>query len=147
MADLDSFDWQILALMQADSRRTGDQLAEAVGLSPAACLRRLQRLRKLGVIEREVAILSRAVAPKLTTVIVLLQITQHNPKQINQLSAKLRTLEEVQAIYTVTGQTDMVVVMKCPSMEDFKTFCDRYFFEAPVEGYETIVVLRTDFER
>ncbi|MEL7347541.1 MAG: AsnC family transcriptional regulator, partial [Pseudomonadota bacterium] len=110
MADLDSFDWQILALMQADSRRTGDQLAEAVGLSPAACLRRLQRLRKLGVIEREVAILSRAVAPKLTTVIVLLQITQHNPKQINQLSAKLRTLEEVQAIYTVTGQTDMVVV-------------------------------------
>ena len=147
MPDLDSFDRRLLALMKTDSRRTGQQLAAEVGLSPAACLRRLQRLRQLGAIEREVAILSRAFEPPTTKVIVLLTVRQHSPKGIDELNAKLRTLDEVDAIYTVTGDSDIVVVMKCPAMADFKAFCDRHFYDDPVEGYETIVVLRTDFER
>ena len=38
--ELDEFDRRLLAALQEDSRRTGEQLAALVGLSPAACLRR-----------------------------------------------------------------------------------------------------------
>jgi Lrp/AsnC family transcriptional regulator, leucine-responsive regulatory protein len=43
--ELDEFDRRLLDALQQDSRRTGEQLAALVGLSPAACLRRAQRLR------------------------------------------------------------------------------------------------------
>ncbi len=56
--ELDRFDQKILAAMEKDARQTGNQLSEVVGLFPAACLRRLQRLRKIGAIEREVAVVN-----------------------------------------------------------------------------------------
>jgi DNA-binding Lrp family transcriptional regulator len=43
--ELDDFDRRLLDALQADNRRTGEELADIVGLSPAACLRRAQRLR------------------------------------------------------------------------------------------------------
>ncbi|MEL6197323.1 MAG: Lrp/AsnC family transcriptional regulator, partial [Pseudomonadota bacterium] len=141
--ELDSFDRRLLALLQVDCRKTGEQLSREIGLSPAACLRRVQRLRQSGAIEREVAIVSPALAPKATTIIVLLTIVQHNPKRIDDLIARLMTFDEVDTIYVVTGDADIVVIMKCASMEDFKAFADTHFYELPVEGFETIVALRT----
>ncbi|MEM0946433.1 MAG: Lrp/AsnC family transcriptional regulator [Pseudomonadota bacterium] len=58
MEELDSFDRKILAAMELDARQTGNQLSELVGLSSAACLRRLQRLRGIGAIEREFAVIN-----------------------------------------------------------------------------------------
>jgi len=60
--ELDTFDRRLLEAVQDDSRRTGEDLAELVGLSPAACLRRLQRLRASGIIEREIPIVDPSVA-------------------------------------------------------------------------------------
>jgi Lrp/AsnC family leucine-responsive transcriptional regulator len=42
--------------LQADGRATYDQIAEAVGLSPSAVLRRVKRLEESGVIDRYVAL-------------------------------------------------------------------------------------------
>ena len=49
---LDNFDIKLLNLMQTDTRRTARELSEAVGLSPSACMRRLNRLRETGIIGR-----------------------------------------------------------------------------------------------
>ncbi|HBV00448.1 Lrp/AsnC family transcriptional regulator, partial [Thalassospira lucentensis] len=43
MAELDKFDHRLLELLQENSRLTGSELADRVGLSSAACLRRVQR--------------------------------------------------------------------------------------------------------
>lgn len=58
---LDSYDRKLLALLQEDARRTHDELAEAVSLSPTAVTRRLKRLRSEGIIRREVALVDPAV--------------------------------------------------------------------------------------
>ena len=44
MQALDKLDRHILRSLQADGRATYDQIAEAVGLSPSAVLRRVRRL-------------------------------------------------------------------------------------------------------
>ena len=44
METLDKLDRQILRSLQLDGRATYDQLAEQVGLSPSAVLRRVKRL-------------------------------------------------------------------------------------------------------
>ncbi|MDQ8003115.1 MAG: Lrp/AsnC family transcriptional regulator, partial [Pseudomonadota bacterium] len=55
--NLDAIDWRLLDALQHDASRTNQQLALDTHLSPATCLRRVQRLRQAGLIEREVALL------------------------------------------------------------------------------------------
>jgi Lrp/AsnC family leucine-responsive transcriptional regulator len=49
-ADLDRTDLALLAVLQDDGRISNAELAERVKLSPSACLRRVQRLEREGVI-------------------------------------------------------------------------------------------------
>src|SRR6185295_20094295 len=48
---LDRIDRKILAALQADARLTNQALSEAVALSPSACLARVRRLERSGVIQ------------------------------------------------------------------------------------------------
>jgi len=142
MTDLDSFDRRILTLLKADARRTGEQLAALVGLSPAACLRRVQRLRRTGIIAREVAILAPEYDNRGTTVIVLVTIARHNPRLIDDFCHRLGRLPQVERLIGVTGEDDIVAVLGCASMEDFAEFCQDHLAEPPVEGYKTLVSLK-----
>ncbi len=142
MDDLDTFDRRLLALLKSDSRRTGEQLSALVGLSPAACLRRVQRLRQTGVIAREVAVLAPEYENRGTVIVVLLTIDRHNPKLMDELCHRLRKQPEVQRLLWVTGEDDIVAVLDCASMADFADFCEVHFEDAPVEGYKTLVSLR-----
>ena len=56
MDALDKLDRHILRSLQADGRATYDQIAEGVGLSASAVLRRVRRLEDSGVIARYVAL-------------------------------------------------------------------------------------------
>jgi Lrp/AsnC family leucine-responsive transcriptional regulator len=56
---MDAIDRNILRQLQRDGRVTNLQLAERVGLSPSACLRRVQALEAAGVIKGYRAILDR----------------------------------------------------------------------------------------
>lgn len=60
--ELDAADRRLLSLVQSDGRMTAERLADAVGLSVSAVQRRLQALRRGGVIVGEVAV----VDPKLS---------------------------------------------------------------------------------
>ena len=107
-----------------------------------ACLRRVQRLRQTGVIAREVAILSPDVQPRRTRSIVLLEIDRHNPKCIEELTRTVGKLAEVERMFSITGGSDIALIVATASMEDYQDFCERYLYEPPVVGYETLVVLR-----
>ena len=140
--DLDLFDRRILDLMRQDARRTGQQLSEVIGLSPAACLRRVQKLRETGAIQREIAIVAPELEGKGTVVIVKLVIDRHNPKLMDEFCQRLRRMAEVERLFWVTGEDDIVVILNCASMHDFGEFCEVHFNDAPVVGYESWVVMR-----
>ncbi len=111
-------------------------------MSAAACLRRVQRLRKIGAIEREVAVISPAFQANATSIIVFLTVSRLDPKRKQTLTSRLLAFEEVERIFSVTGEDDIVLLVKFPSMEDFTDFADTHFYEPPIQGYESIVVLR-----
>ena len=140
--ELDTFDRQILGILKVDARQTGDQLAERVGLSPAACLRRVQRLRKIGAIEREVAILSPEAEGRTVTLLAFLEIARGPGDRTRAVRETLSRLPEVQKMYHVTGQSDLVLVVQCASMEDYAAFSEAHFYSDLVTGYQTMVVLR-----
>ena len=141
--ELDNFDHQILDIMRKDARRTGAEIAEEVGLSPAACLRRLQRLRKIGAIEREVAVLSDAVTGQRVTLIVTLPLNRGRPDMRARFRDYFGQLPEVKNLYHVTGEADLVLIVECRTMEDYADFAERHFRMDEIRGYETTVVLQT----
>ena len=57
----DDLDRRILRELSADARITNNELAERVGLSASACLRRLRRLEETGIIRGYTAIIDPAV--------------------------------------------------------------------------------------
>ena len=142
MKELDSFDQKILALMEVDARQTGQQLSEAVGLSSAACLRRLQRLRDIGAIEREVAVINPIYKRKGTRIFVLLRFDPQNLKRLETLMKQLGTHPDVERVWSVTGEEDVVMLMNCESMETFSDFADGFLFQPPVDGFLSLVVLK-----
>ena len=141
MATLDSFDWKILSTLQLNSRQTGEQLSETVGLSAAACLRRLQRLRKIGAIEREIAIVSPSFLPKSTQIIIRMKVGSNNPAMIEDLIDRLCRQPEVDRIFGVTGEDDVVMIVRCESMEHFADFIEAHIYEPFIE-FVSLVVLR-----
>jgi len=142
MDHLDEFDHRLLSLLSLDSRQTGKQLSEKVGLSPAACLRRVQRLRQIGAIEREIAILSPEIRGASVTLLVMLELTRGDPGLTDELRRTLQKLREVQKIYHVTGDSDFVLILECASMEAYATFTEAHFYNGEIKGFDTIVVLR-----
>ena len=57
---LDDLDRRLLALLQVDAGLSNLALAARAHTSPPTCLRRVRRLKDLGVIEREVAVAAHA---------------------------------------------------------------------------------------
>ncbi|MGR9092272.1 MAG: Lrp/AsnC family transcriptional regulator, partial [Gammaproteobacteria bacterium] len=57
---LDRIDYRILHYVQNDARMSNTDLADAIGLSPSPCLRRVKRLENAGIIRRYVGIVDAA---------------------------------------------------------------------------------------
>ncbi|PKR55674.1 ArsR family transcriptional regulator [Thalassospira marina] len=141
VAALDQFDRKILALLQENARLTGSELAEKVGLSAAACLRRVQRLRETGVIERDIAIVDPRVFGKRMTVIVLLTLNSDRHDRYQLLRAELEKTPEITQCDHVTGAHDIVLRVQVADMEEYADFVDRVLVRPYIKRYESLAVL------
>ena len=142
METLDKLDRQILRKLQDDGRATYDQLAEQVGLSPSAVLRRVKRLEESGVIDRYVALVKpEAVGLGLTAYLnVRLEkhTESHKRNPMDLFRASVQTWPEVAECAALTGEMDyllrvlvqdmahysrvnMDTLLKHPSVQDCKT--------------------------
>jgi Lrp/AsnC family leucine-responsive transcriptional regulator len=139
---MDSFDRTILTCLQANSRMTAEALSAEVGLSPAACQKRVKRLRDRGVIEREIAVLSpRAVARGLT-LIVEVTLERERAEILDAFKRRMRAAPEVMQCYYVTGSADFILILTARDMSDYEDFTRRHFFaESAVSRFNTNVVM------
>ncbi|MEM1049980.1 MAG: Lrp/AsnC family transcriptional regulator [Pseudomonadota bacterium] len=142
MIELDDFDRRLLRAVQRDSRQTGEAIAEATGLSPTACQRRLKRLRAAGVIERDVAVVSPKAVGRPVTLIVTLSLERERADIIDAFKRTVRETPEIMAGYYLTGDADFLMVVTARDMEDFEAFSRRVFYGNPhIKGFKTMVVI------
>mgnify|MGYP000849606690 FL=1 len=140
--DLDDFDRQLLARVQADASLTAEQLAEAVALSPSAIQRRLRRLREAGVIEREVAVLDPGRVGSPASFITSLYLHHERPDQVETLRRALAHELAVQQAYYVTGEADYVLVVVAPDVARYEALMAGLMVRHPcIQRYATQVVL------
>ncbi len=142
MAPLDRFDLKILDLVQRDNRLTSEVLGERVGLSPTAVQRRLKRLRRDGVIEGDVAVVSPKAVGQRVQMIVMVSLERERADIIDRFKASIKTTPEVMTGYYVTGEADFLLVVTTRDMEAYETFTRRFFYDNPdIKNFKTMVVM------
>lgn len=140
---LDNFDRALLARLQVNNQTSARELAEQVGLSESAVLRRLRSLRKTGVIVADVSIVHPAVLGTPLTIHVLVSLEREGTAALDAFEAKLRAREEVQGAWYVTGEADFVLLLRVGSMEAYERFTREVFHDDPnVRAFRTIITLR-----
>jgi DNA-binding Lrp family transcriptional regulator len=141
-ATLDDFDLRILARYQHDTQVPARSIAAAVGLSTAAVQRRLARLRRAGVIRREVAEIDPAAVGLPLTCVVAVDLERERPVDLDRFKRRMLGLPEVQQCYYVTGQADFLLVVLLASMADYEAFTRRALLDdANVKRFETTIVM------
>lgn len=141
---MDRIDRKILALLQRDASRTNVEIAEEVGLSPSSCLRRTQRLHKSGIIEKIVAILNPTKSGHVIKALVTVELKLHGEQHMRRFLDTVVREEAVSQAYAVTGETDVVLMLRLRDMEEFDALCDRLFRdEINVARFVTMMVIRT----
>jgi Lrp/AsnC family leucine-responsive transcriptional regulator len=108
---LDEIDVRLLVELQADADRTNVDLARLVGLSPAATLHRVRRLKESGVIRQVVARVDPAVAGFPLQVYVSVTLARHDSRASKAFEAEVRSLPQVISGDWVAGETDVMLLV------------------------------------
>lgn len=141
---MDRIDRKLLALLQEDASRTNVELADLVALSPSSCLRRIRRLKDAGVIERIVAVLDPAKAGRTLKAVVTVELERHGEQYMREFLGQAVREQAVMQAYGVSGQTDVVLMLRMADMEEFDALCERLFHErSNVARYYTMFAIRT----
>ena len=116
----DKVDRAIVTQLQRDGRIANVDLADAVGLSPSACLRRVKALEADGIIAGYRAEVSRAKAGLGLTVFVGLKVDGHSRETSQQVEAALLDIPAVVACYLVSGSDDFLIEAAVPDLAGYE---------------------------
>ena len=108
---LDDIDLRLLTELQADADRTNLELARMVGLSPAATLHRVRRLKESGVIRVISARLDPAAAGFPLQLYVTATVGRHDPRSTRTFEDKVKALPQIITADNVTGEMDYLLTV------------------------------------
>jgi Lrp/AsnC family leucine-responsive transcriptional regulator len=116
----DRVDRAIVSRLQIDGRLPNVDLAEAISLSPSACLRRVKALESSGIIAGYRAEVDRVRAGLGLTVFIELKVESHSQETSAQLEAALTAIPAVVACYLISGTADFFVEVVVPDLAAYE---------------------------
>lgn len=120
---LDRTDRKILEAMQANARISNLELADAIGLSPTPCSRRVKRLEESGIIRAHVTLLNQSMLGLKLTAYIGITMDRHTPDRFEAFEAEVAGYPEVMECSVVTGQSsDYLLKAVVPDMEYYERF-------------------------
>jgi Lrp/AsnC family leucine-responsive transcriptional regulator len=139
---IDNFDRNILKIMQQSNRTTSEQVAEQVGLSPAAVQRRLKRMREQCLIQADISVVNPRAIGRAVTLVVQVSLERERADLMDAFKKKMNDNESVQQCYYVTGSPDFILIVTATDMAAYERFTREAFFDnANVRNFQTNVVL------
>lgn len=137
--DLDSKDRQILALLEADGRRSNSDIARLTNLSAPTVAERIARLRDIGVIR---GFTVRIDATKVGLPIAA--VVEFQPRgNYEEAIAIVANNPAVRTCYRVTGSSLLVLIVRLPSSEALQDLLNHFLRYGETR---TSVILYTDIE-
>jgi Lrp/AsnC family transcriptional regulator, leucine-responsive regulatory protein len=144
----DRVDRAIVTRLQRDGRIANVDLADAVALSPSACLRRVKALEASGIIAGYHAEVSRARAGLGLTVFVGLTVERHSRQTSAQIEQALLAIPAVVACHLVSGNDDFLIEAAVPDLAGYeKVLLDQILAIPSVAEARSIFAIRTVLSR
>lgn len=131
MIDIDDTDIRLLDLLQSDASLSNQALAERAHVSPPTALRRIKRLREVGLIERQVAILQpdrlAQVQGHGLTALVEITLERQGDEQLQAFESRAISDPAVQQCYRVSPGPDFVLIVHSADMPGHLALTQRLF--------------------
>ena len=122
MTKLDHFDKSILTRIQRQGRITNQRLAESVNLSPAPCLRRVDKLEAAGVIRGYVALADRQQLGLSVLVYIHISLNDHHADTVDAFNRFVETSESILECYSVSGEYDYLLRVVAKDVSALEAF-------------------------
>ena len=128
---MDRTDKKILKIMQQDGRISNQALADRVGISTAACWRRVRALEDEGLITSYAAILSRTKVNLNLCAFVHITLTRHFKETTTSFEEAILERPEVLECFATTGDADFILRVVTESIESLDVFLSESLFTLP----------------
>ncbi len=119
---LDAIDRRILAALQSNARLSNVELAQAAGLSPSPCLRRVRALEQEGVIRGYAALVDQEVVGLPVSVFVMVSLEKQVEQALEIFEERIRALPEVMECYLMTGDSDYLLRVVTRDLQAYERF-------------------------
>ena len=127
---MDTFDKDILRILQGDCTLSVSDIADQVGLSTTPCWRRIQAMEKSGIIKGRVALAEPEKLNVGLTVFVMVKTNQHNPQWLDKFSITIKDMPEIMEFYRLSGDIDYLLRIVVPDMKAFDAFYKKLITQA-----------------
>ncbi len=134
--ELDAIDRRILACLQSGGRTTVNDLAEAVGLSPTPCLRRMRRLEETGIIQGYAAHVDQVAVGLPVNVFVNVTLVRQVESELEAFETAVSAAPEVMECYLMTGTSDYLLRVVAADLFAYECFLKSVL--TPVPGIANI---------
>ena len=141
---MDDINNRILRELSRDGRMSNLDLADRVGLSPSACLRRVQELERGGVIKGYRAVLDAAKLGKGFLAYLTVGLNSHTKAAQIEFERAIARVQDVRELHNITGTVEYLLRVEVVDLAAFKHFHTDILGVLPhVNAITTFVVLES----
>lgn len=119
---MDEIDRKILRELTRDGRVANIQLAARVGLSPSACLRRVQEMERAGIITGYRAVLDPAAVGRGFVAYVTVGLAEHTKEAQHLFERAVAGFDEVRECHNITGTIEYLLRVEAADLAAYKRF-------------------------
>ncbi|MFK7762258.1 MAG: Lrp/AsnC family transcriptional regulator [Roseobacter sp.] len=119
---LDEKSERILHELTANGRISNIELAERVGLSASACLRRVQEMEKRGIIKGYRAVLDRAAMGSGFVAYIGVGLRDHSKASQEAFERSISRAPQVRECHNITGSIEYLLRIECEDLPAYKLF-------------------------
>jgi DNA-binding Lrp family transcriptional regulator len=139
---LDRIDRRIVGALQANGRLTNQALSERVALSPSACLARVRRLEREGIIQGYHARLDPFRLDVGLVVFAEVTLKGHGAEELARFDAAIEALPQVVEASHVSGAYDYLLKVVVGDIAEWTRLGEQLSAEAGADRINTHVLLR-----
>lgn len=146
--ELDDLDIRILGHLQDNASLSNQDLARMVHASPPTVLRRVNKLVKSGIIEKQVAILAPDKLGSTLTAIIEITLDSQAAERLSEFESRMKREPGILQCYRVSTGPDFVLIAQVKDMPSYHALVHRAFTaEANVRNVRTFFsVHRSKFD-
>ncbi len=136
--EVDEIDLKILKILRENSRISFTKLAKVLGISESSVRKRVNRLIRLGIIRKF------TIEYRLDNEIKAAILVRTSPSEpVFKISNIILNMKCVDKVYEVTGDNDILVMVKGLSIDDINKCIDEIRAIEGVTSTNTMIILRT----